>query len=162
MKYTIELVRKNLSTKRKWVEGAIVKLYEFQTAEEQKSEYTSNKNNVGFNAFDAKTLTYYAKWILSGKHLSGEYLEKAFSMVPKYAQQILNCIEAKEKEPVKYVVVKKAHGSIGVYREVMTEPLEFEAAREESRLLNITHMTDSVIDIYPTIYNGKDIGELYS
>jgi hypothetical protein len=80
------------------VEGAIVKLYEFQTADEQISEHTSNKNNVGFNAFDAKTLTYYAKWLLAGKHLSGDHLNKAFNMMPKYARQILESIEGKTKE----------------------------------------------------------------
>lgn len=101
MSYTIEQVRKKLATNRQWVERAIVKLYEFQTADEQQNAYTSDKNNVGFNAFDAKTLTYYATWIKSGNNLSGDFLAKAFTMVPKYAQQILNAIEAKAEEPKK-------------------------------------------------------------
>lgn len=98
--YTLEDVKKYLATNQKWVEGAILKLYEFQTADEQTGEYTSNKNNVGFNAFDAKTLSYYAEWLKSGKHLSGKYLQKAFELMPKYAKQILDCINRKVEDQI--------------------------------------------------------------
>jgi|ERR1044072_310362 hypothetical protein len=98
--YTIEDVKKYLATNQKWVEGAIVKLYELQTADEQKGGYTSNKNNVGFNAFDAKTLSYYAEWIKSGKNLSGKYLAKAFDLMPKYAAQILAAINQKVEDQI--------------------------------------------------------------
>lgn len=100
MNYSIETVREKLATNQKWVEGAIVKLYEFQTAEEQQGEYTTKKNNIGFNAFDAKTLTYYAKWIQSGKHLSGKYLGTAYKLMPKYAGQILSCINNKVEDQI--------------------------------------------------------------
>jgi len=98
--YTIEQVKQNLATNQKWVEGAIVKLYELQTADEQKGGYTSNKNNVGFNAFDAKTLSYYATYIKSGRHLSGSFLAKAFELMPKYAKQILDCINRKVEDQI--------------------------------------------------------------
>lgn len=98
--YTLEDVKEYLATNRKWVEGAIVKLYEFQTADEQQGEYTTNKNNVGFNAFDAKTLSYYATWIKNGNHLSGKFLAKAFELMPKYAKQILDCINRKVEDQI--------------------------------------------------------------
>jgi hypothetical protein len=98
--YTLEDVKKNLATNQKWLQGAIVKLYELQTAEEQKGGYTSNKNNVGFNAFDAKTLSYCAEWIKSGKNLSGKYLAKAFILMPKYAGQILAAIDKKVEDQI--------------------------------------------------------------
>lgn len=98
--YTLEEVKKNLATNQKWVEGAILKLYELQTADEQKGGYTSNKNNVGFNAFDANTLSYYAEWLKKGRHLSGDFLAKAFDLMPKYAKQILDCINRKVEDQI--------------------------------------------------------------
>lgn len=90
--YTLETVRTNLQTNQAWVERAIVRLFEKQTTEEQRAEYTKENNGVGFNSFDSKRLSYYAKWISSGKHLSGFHLEKAFKVVPKYAKQIFSLI----------------------------------------------------------------------
>ena len=63
---------------------------------------------------------------------------------------------------VKYVVVKKAHGPKGVYRQVETEALPFDQAEEECRQMNINQMTDVVIEFYVSPYNGKNIGELYT
>lgn len=100
MTHTLDTVREKLATNQKWVEGAIVKLYEFQTADEQQGEYTTTKNNIGFNAFDAKTLSYCATWLKSGKHLSGKYLTKAFDLMPKYAGQILACINQKVEDQI--------------------------------------------------------------
>lgn len=91
--YTLETVKENLSKNPKWVERAIVKLFEFQTADEQKSEIAMYHNNKGFNSSDAKRLSYYAKWINSGKHLTGNHLAKAQKVVPKYAKQILQLIQ---------------------------------------------------------------------
>lgn len=100
MNYTIQTVREKLATNQKWVEGAIVKLYDFQTADEQQGEYTTSKNNIGFNAFDAKTLSYYAIWLKSGKCLSGKYLANAYKLMPKYAGQILTCINNKVEDQI--------------------------------------------------------------
>jgi hypothetical protein len=94
MSYTLELVRQKLSTNQKWVERAIIKLYEFQTAEEKQAGYTAELNGKGFNSCDAKTFTYYAEWLMSGKNLSGKHLDKAFQAIPKYSKQILECINS--------------------------------------------------------------------
>lgn len=99
MKYTIQIIRENLATNQKWVEGAILKLYEFQTQEEQQAKGTFNPNGKGFNAMDARTLSYYATFLKTGRHLSGKHLDKAFKMVPKYAGQILNSINMKAEQP---------------------------------------------------------------
>lgn len=90
--HTIETVKAKLATNQKWVERAIVVLYEHQTADEQQQDSTIEANGVGFNAFDAPTLSYYAEWLLKGNHLTGKHLQKAFKAVPKYAKQILSII----------------------------------------------------------------------
>lgn len=95
MQYTIEIVKSKLSSDQRWIEQAIVKLYDFQTADEQASDETKHENGVGFNAFDAKVLSYYATWLKRGNHLNGKHLDKAKKMVPKYAKQILHLINQK-------------------------------------------------------------------
>lgn len=92
--YTLETVKQLLSTDRRWAERAIVVLYEHQTADEQQQDVTIERNGVGFNAFDAEQLSYYADWLIKGNHLTGQHLAKAFARLPKYAKQILKLINS--------------------------------------------------------------------
>lgn len=85
---SIEEIKLKLSTDQKWIERAILRLYERQTCEEQESEETKVLNGRGFNAPDAKRLSYYAKYLKSGNHLSGSHLDRAKRSLPKYASQI--------------------------------------------------------------------------
>lgn len=93
--HTIETIKAKLASDVRWVERAIVVLHERQTADEQLSEATIEANGIGFNAFDARTLSYYATWIMGGRHLSGKHLDKAKKALPKYAKQILSIINSK-------------------------------------------------------------------
>ena len=70
------------------VERAVVAIYRRQTADEQECYETKHHNRVGFAACHAGLGTYYAKWILSGKHLSGSHVERARRMVRHYAGQL--------------------------------------------------------------------------
>lgn len=88
--WTKERILEKLEQFPKWVERGIVAIYEKQTNEEQATENTRYYNNVGFSAFHAKQGSYYAKWILSGKHLSGPHLHKARKMIKHYAQQLVD------------------------------------------------------------------------
>ena len=47
-----------------------------------------------------------------------------------------------------YVVIKKAHGPSGIYREVMTNPASFESAKAECDGMNWMEMTDAIIEFY--------------
>ena len=89
MVHTKESIRQLLMTNPIAVERAILAIYARQTASEQASETTREDNGEGFNAFDAKSGTYYAQWIRSGKHLSGQYLDKARKMSLRYVGQLL-------------------------------------------------------------------------
>lgn len=60
-----------------------------------------------------------------------------------------------------YVVVKKARGPLGVYREIVYGPMEFDAAKEANTGCNIQELTDAVIEFYVAPFNGKGIGQDY-
>jgi hypothetical protein len=70
------------------VERAVVAIYRRQTEDEKEAYETKHHNRVGFAACHAGLGTYYAKWILSGKHLSGSHVERARRMVHHYAGQL--------------------------------------------------------------------------
>ena len=77
------------------VERAIVVIYNNQTASEQISNVTSINNGKGFSGPDAGYGSYLAKWILSGRHLSGKHLTRARNMSMKYRKQLLEAAQVK-------------------------------------------------------------------
>jgi hypothetical protein len=81
-------VRALLLNNDRAVERALVVLFERQTEEEQSSGTTNASNRKGFSAFHAKQGTYLAKWILSGKRLSGRFMEQGRKMACYYAGQL--------------------------------------------------------------------------
>ena len=84
-----------LETNNKAVERGILAIYENQTQSEKRAEKTIESNNIGFNGVDARLGTYYAKYLLSGKHLSGEHLNKARKLIRKYTGQLLDIAKGK-------------------------------------------------------------------
>lgn len=88
MPHTRETVRALLASRDDAVERAIVVLFTRQTADEQASEETKHDNDVGFNSADARRLSYFARWIGSGRHLDGNHLVTARRRVMKYAGQL--------------------------------------------------------------------------
>lgn len=89
-----------LNTNPKAVERAMVVLYNRQTLDEQRSEITTHRNGRGFNAAHAHLGSYYAKWVISGKHLTGTHLEKARKIALQYAGQLLAIAQEKAQENV--------------------------------------------------------------
>jgi hypothetical protein len=75
--WTREEVNALLDRNPRAVERGIVRLYIRQEATERSQGQTVKQNGIGFNAFWAGSGTYYARWILSGRQLSGGHLEKA-------------------------------------------------------------------------------------
>lgn len=70
------------------VDRAMVALYNRQTVGEQRTSSTTESNGRGFNAFHAERGTYYAKWVLSGRRLTGKHLASARQMACHYARQL--------------------------------------------------------------------------
>jgi hypothetical protein len=83
-----EEIRALLDRSLEAVERAVVAIYRRQTEDEKEAYETKHHNRVGFAACHASLGTYYAKWILSGKHLTGPHVERARRMVRHYAGQL--------------------------------------------------------------------------
>ena len=88
MPWTRDQIREGLQKSDLWVNRGILAIYAHQTSEEQQVEDTRFRNNVGFNAADAKRLSYYAKWIQKHGSLSGKHKEVARKKILKYSGQL--------------------------------------------------------------------------
>jgi hypothetical protein len=95
MTYTKEFIQHQLSTNPKWIERGLVVLYNRQTTDEKMSGETRVLNGMGFSGSDSRYLTYCTKWVLQGRHLSGEHLQKCGTKLKKYWKQIMEEIEMK-------------------------------------------------------------------
>ncbi len=80
------------------VERGIKAIYSLQTLDEQQSSDTKHDNSVGFNASDARRLSYLARWLTENPnlHLKPETIEKYRPRILKYRKQL--CVLANEKE----------------------------------------------------------------
>ena len=86
--WTPDAIRALLDRSDKAVERAVVAIYNLQTHDEQAREDTIHRNGVGFAACHAHRGSYYARWILAGRHLTGQHLDKARRMVRHYVGQL--------------------------------------------------------------------------
>lgn len=86
--WTREEIEDKIINDQKWLERGILAIFEKQTAYEKDAEFSQENNKVGFNKPDARKLSYYAKWIKSGRHLSGHHLENAKKKMVKYSGQL--------------------------------------------------------------------------
>lgn len=98
--WTRDMIDALISVNDRAVERGIVQLFNLQTSDERRAECTKLNNGVGFNSCSARSGTYYAKWVLSGKHLTGAHLEKARKIVLKHSRQLVDIANAQaEKRP---------------------------------------------------------------
>ena len=73
-------------------------LYERQTTYEQSSEYTRDRNDVGFSAFDAKFLTSVAKNAEQYKRVSNGQAPHIRKAMKKYRKQLVDIANANERK----------------------------------------------------------------
>jgi hypothetical protein len=71
------------------IERAILAIYARQTADERADGTTRHVNGRGFNSRDAKYGSYLARWIQSGRSLSGRHLTRAKRMAIRYSGQLI-------------------------------------------------------------------------
>ena len=95
-----EQIQRLIDTDNYAVERALVRIYKAQTASEQRAEHTHLNNSVGFNSPDAKYLTYCAKYVLNGNHLTGEHLDKVRAKIRRYWKQLAEVAEATNQRRV--------------------------------------------------------------
>ena len=91
-----EFVKRKLGTDPKWAQNPLVKIYDFQTREEQQSRNTLIYNGVGFTGTDGKILSSFAQQFLKHGTLSEKQMELLMKKMPKYWIQIVK-ISNKEK-----------------------------------------------------------------
>jgi hypothetical protein len=77
-----------LNTNDRAVERGIVAIWQRQTADEQGSDTTRHSNGVGFSGWSARSGSYYAKWVESGRRLTGKHLDKARKIALHHVGQL--------------------------------------------------------------------------
>jgi hypothetical protein len=87
--WTADGIRQLLDRSDRAVERAVVAIYERQTTDEQDVGETRHRNGRGFASCHAHLGSYYAKWVLSGRHLDGNHILRARRMMRWYAGQLL-------------------------------------------------------------------------
>jgi len=78
-----------LHTNDRAVERAVVVLFELQTRDEQHSSTTKHNNGVGFCGWAARKGSYYARWVLSGRALTGCHLDNARRIALHHSRQLV-------------------------------------------------------------------------
>lgn len=91
-----EFVKGKLSTDPVWAKHALLKIYEFQTQEEQRSKDTRFNNGVGFNGVDGRILSSLASQLQKKRTLSDKQMVIVFKKMPRYWMQVVK-ISDKEK-----------------------------------------------------------------
>lgn len=84
-----EFLKRKLGTDPRWAKHALLKIFEFQTEEEQDHECTHDHNGVGFTGVDGEILSSFAKQLIKYKRLSDKQMALLFKKMPKYWKQIL-------------------------------------------------------------------------
>lgn len=93
-----EKVKQLLLTNDVAVLRGIIAIYKRQTNEEQNSDATLEHNNQGFCAFDASTMSLYAKQILEYGGLSRQQMTIARSRIIRYSKQLADLAEIYERK----------------------------------------------------------------
>jgi hypothetical protein len=108
--YTEEFFRMKLATDERWVRRALIRLYERQTATEQSSEQTQNRNMKGFQPCDARWFSRLAEFAIRNPNRTLSEKQLAIARRPwrgqpaiaKYARQLLDIAAAEgKKEKIK-------------------------------------------------------------
>lgn len=87
-KWTRSEIENLVSTNDRAVERAMVALLSRQTEDERAQGTVNHHNRKGFAAFNSKSGTYFAKWVESGRQLSGKHLDKARKIALHHAGQL--------------------------------------------------------------------------
>lgn len=94
---TEEEIKAELLKNDRWVERALVVLFERQTADEQAANDTKHRNGQGFSSSDAPLGSYLARWVKDNKRLTGKFLDAGRKMTLKYTRQLREAAEEKAR-----------------------------------------------------------------
>jgi hypothetical protein len=91
-----DFVKRKLANDPIWAQQALLKIFEFQTLDEQKSKDTIYHNGVGFNGNDGEILSSFALQFRKKKFLSDKQMAIVFKKMPKYWIQVVNISDEKK------------------------------------------------------------------
>jgi hypothetical protein len=86
--WTPELVKQKIATSDQAVKNALLRVYSWQTEEEQQAEQTIEPNRKGFNGLDGKILSSFAEQLKNKGWLSAKQVLIARKKLLKYSRQI--------------------------------------------------------------------------
>lgn len=111
---TRQQVRALLLSNNRAVERAMIALYHCQTLDEQHTSSTKESNGRGFNAFHAELGSYYARWCISGRRLTGYHIGKARDIALHYVGQLARMSQqrAVPARPTQVVVVVRSQSDL--------------------------------------------------
>lgn len=95
----IAFIKEKVGTNQQWAIKALLRIFEFQTANEQASETTNEDNGVGFTGCDAEILSSFAKQLNKGRNMSPKQMAIIYKKMPKYARQLMNIAEEERMRP---------------------------------------------------------------
>ena len=85
-----DFLKEKLSTNKAWTLRALEVIAMNQTDDEFASEYTQDRNNLGFTGVDGDILTSIYKFYKSRGFVSPKQLKVIFKKMPKYWKQVLD------------------------------------------------------------------------
>lgn len=88
---------RSLNTNPLAVEKAMLILLSRQTDDEKRESEAKYRNNRGFGGNTVTKGTYFAKWVASGRHLTGHHLERARKIAIHHRKQLLEVAIEKAK-----------------------------------------------------------------
>ena len=92
------LIRERLERSDKWVIEAVLRIFEYQTAEEQNNHSTHEDNGVGFNGVDAELLSSYAVFAKRTGTLTKGQMVYARKKILKYSGQLAEIANRKDNQ----------------------------------------------------------------
>lgn len=87
-KWTEEEIRNLVQENDKVLYGALKKLYECQTKDEQNSKSTTEHNGVGFNSYDAEFMSSVCEFLLKNGFLTEKQKVVTRKKIAKYNKQL--------------------------------------------------------------------------
>lgn len=100
-------LQRKLGTEPTWALHGLLRIFERQTADEQRRDVTVERNGVGFTGMDAEILSSFAHQIKQGRMLSEKQMTIVFEKMPKYWRQLLEVSDAKKL----HAAIEKEGGS---------------------------------------------------
>ena len=86
--WTEEEIRGYVQSNDKVLYGAIKRLYNEQTIDEQSAGYTKHFNNRGFNGADSKFMSSIARFLIKNGYLSDKQKYASRKRMAKYTKQL--------------------------------------------------------------------------